>query len=145
MDSQKLGGLASDQKIEKIFHAYGYSIPVGRDGRRLWPKRFKNEIGQRMNSGRLSPRDVAKTCGISSATAADWKKDAKREATGPHSTLKPKSKSTFVEMQVEKDVSASRATLEPIVFKSSDCEIQFPRDFPMERLAVLIVECGRKR
>jgi|GEM_PF-5387125 len=98
-----------------------------------------------MNSGRLSPRDVAETCGISSATAADWKKDAKRQATGPHSTLKPKSKSTFVEMQVEQDVGASRDALESIVFKSSNCEIQFPRDFPMERLAVLIVECGRKR
>jgi|GEM_PF-6931398 len=29
MDSLKLGGLAGDQKIEKIFHAYGYSIPIG--------------------------------------------------------------------------------------------------------------------
>ncbi len=35
MNSQNLGELASDQKIQNIFHAYGYSIPVGKDGRRL--------------------------------------------------------------------------------------------------------------
>ena len=37
MNSQTLGGLASDQKIENVFHAFGYSIPVGKDGRRMWP------------------------------------------------------------------------------------------------------------
>ncbi|SCZ52480.1 hypothetical protein SAMN04488118_1024 [Epibacterium ulvae] len=44
MNSQTLSGLLSDQKIEKIFHAYGFSIPVGKDGRRLWPKKFKTRL-----------------------------------------------------------------------------------------------------
>lgn len=35
MNSQNLGELASNQKIEKVFHAYCYSIPVAKDGRRL--------------------------------------------------------------------------------------------------------------
>ena len=37
MNSQTLGALSSDQKIKNVFHAFGYSIPVGKDGRRLWP------------------------------------------------------------------------------------------------------------
>lgn len=45
MNSQILGELASDQKIQNIFHAYGYSIPVGKDGRRLWPTKFKRAMG----------------------------------------------------------------------------------------------------
>ncbi len=42
MNSQVLGELASDQETEKAFHAYGHSIPVGKDGRRLWPLNFKD-------------------------------------------------------------------------------------------------------
>ncbi len=40
MNSQVLGERASDQKIEKVFHVYGYSIPLGKDGRRLWSTKF---------------------------------------------------------------------------------------------------------
>lgn len=38
MSSQKFGNLASDQKIDKVFRAFGYSIPVGKDSRRLYPQ-----------------------------------------------------------------------------------------------------------
>lgn len=43
MHSQKVGNLASAHKIDKVFHAFGYSIPVGKDSRRLWPTKFKRE------------------------------------------------------------------------------------------------------
>ncbi len=66
MKSQNLGDLASDQKIQNIFHAFGYSIPVGKDGRRLWPTKFKRAMGQRMRSGEqkevaTDQRPVART------------------------------------------------------------------------------------
>ncbi len=42
MNSQALGELANDQKVKNVVHAYCYSIPVGKDGRRLWTRRFKD-------------------------------------------------------------------------------------------------------
>ena len=60
MNSQTLGALASDQKTENVFHAFGYSVPVGKDGRRMWPTKFKREMARQMNSGKLSIGDVEK-------------------------------------------------------------------------------------
>ena len=48
MNTQTLGVLSSDQKIDKVFHAFGYSIPVGKDGRLLSPTKFKREMADRM-------------------------------------------------------------------------------------------------
>ena len=56
MNTQTLGALSSDQKIDKVFHAFGYSVPVGKDGRCLWPTKFKREMAHRMRSGIRGPR-----------------------------------------------------------------------------------------
>ncbi|MBO9436137.1 hypothetical protein J7394_18085 [Ruegeria sp. R13_0] len=138
MNSQALGELASDQKIEKVFHAYGYSIPVGKDGRRLWPRKFKNEVGQRMRTGRLSTRDVAKTCGISSGTASEWKKDAERKAPGPHSTLKVKSQPVFAEIKVDAVEEPMPVAQGHIIFKRGTCEVLLPSNYPLNQLTALI-------
>ena len=37
MNTQFHNDLASNKKIDKVFHAFGHSIPVAKDGRRLWP------------------------------------------------------------------------------------------------------------
>ena len=138
MNSQDLGALASDQKIENVFHAYGYSIPVGKDGRRLWPRKFKNEMGQRMKSGRLSARDVAKTCGISTAAASEWKTGVERKASGPHSTLKTNSPPTFAEIKVNAKELPMPAAEEKIIFRRGGCEVLFPTSYPLEKLSKLI-------
>ncbi len=44
MNTQTLGALASDQKIENVFHAFGHSVPVGKDGRRMWPTKLKRDM-----------------------------------------------------------------------------------------------------
>lgn len=46
MTTQDLGGLSSDQKINDVFQAYGFSIPIGKDGRRMWPTKFKQEMAK---------------------------------------------------------------------------------------------------
>ncbi|WP_152610719.1 hypothetical protein [Ruegeria sp. ANG-R] len=138
MNSRMLGELASDQKIAKVFHAYGYSIPVGKDGRRLWPRKFKNEMGQRMRSGRLSARDVAKTCGISNGTASEWKKDADRKASGPHSTLKTKSQPVFAEIKIDAIEEPAPDTPAHIIFKRGACEVLLPSNYPLDQLTALI-------
>lgn len=50
MNSPNLGALASDQKIQNIFRAFGYSIPVGKDGRRLG---FKVVEGGTISSSKI--------------------------------------------------------------------------------------------
>jgi transposase-like protein len=138
MNSQVLGELTSDQKIAKVFHAYGYSIPVGKDGRRLWTRKFKDEMGQRMRAGRLSVDEVAKTCGVKHETAARWKKTSEKKASGPHSTLKPKSQTSFAEIKVNSREQNVPAAPENIIFKRGGCEIQFPANYPLGKLATLI-------
>ena len=138
MNSQALGELASDQKIEQVFYAYGYSIPVGKDGRRLWTRRFKDEIGQQMKSGRLSVGEVAKTCGVKHETASRWKKASEKKALGPHSTLKPNSKPSFAEIKVSSREQTVPAASENIIFKRGSCEVLFPASYPIGKLATLI-------
>ncbi len=138
MNSQALGEFASDDKNEKVFHAYGYSNSVGKDGRRLWTQRFKDEMGQKMKSGRLSVGDVAKTCGVKHETASRWKKASEKKALGPHSTLKPKSKPSFAEIKVSSREQTIPATSENIIFKHGSCEVLFPTSYPLGKLATLI-------
>jgi len=138
MNSQALGELASDQKIEKVIHAYGYSIPVGKDGRRLWTRRFKDEVGQQMKSGRLSVGEVAKTCGVKHEIASRWKKASEKKALCRHSTLKPKSKPSFAEIKVDSPEPTIPATSEYIIFKRGSCELLFPASYPLGQLATLI-------
>jgi len=69
MTTLDLGELASDQKINGVFRVFGFSIPVGRDGRRMWPKKFKQEMAKQMKSGKLSVKDIQRTCEVSEQTA----------------------------------------------------------------------------
>ncbi|WP_299289076.1 hypothetical protein [uncultured Tateyamaria sp.] len=137
MNSQTLGELASDQKIENVFHAFGYSVPVGKDGRRLWPTKFKREMGQRMRSGTLSVGEVQKTCRVSDSTAYKWKKKANRITQKPNHSLE-QSAPAFAEIKVSKDEQRSARSLGQIVFKRAGCEIDLPQDYPVDRLIQLL-------
>ena len=79
MKTQILGALSGDQKVDIVSHAFGYSIPVGKDGRRLWPSEFKRQMARRMKSGTLSIGDLQKTCQISDKTAYSWRKGPKQK------------------------------------------------------------------
>ena len=79
MNSKGLGELASDQKIQNVFRAFGYSIPVGRDGRCLWPTRLEHAMGTPMRSGELSIGTVQRTCKVSDKIAYEWQKGGCRE------------------------------------------------------------------
>lgn len=137
MNSQVLGGLASDQKIPNVFHAFGYSIPVGKDGRRLWPTKFKRIMGQRLISGELSIDEVQKTCQVSDKTAYKWKRNGSRKPA--RSKLKPKNRiPAFAEVKVEATEPAAAETSPQIVFKRAGCEVLLPINYPIDQLAELI-------
>lgn len=137
MNSQNLGDLASDQKIDKVFHAFGYSIPVGKDGRRLWPTKFKRGMGQRMRSGELSIGEVQRTCQVSNKTAYSWRKGGSRKSPyKPKRTQEPAP--AFAEIKVQRDEPFALTLTSQIVFKRAGCEVLLPPNFPIDQLAQLI-------
>ncbi|SMR70839.1 hypothetical protein SAMN04488030_0456 [Aliiroseovarius halocynthiae] len=103
MSSQNLGELASNQKIDKVFHVYGYSIPVAKDGGRLWSTKLKREMGQGMRSGTLSVGEVRKTCRVSDSTAYNWKKHGRGAAAAPKQTKNLAPNSTEVKVESPSD------------------------------------------
>ncbi|MHA3916795.1 transposase [Halovulum sp. GXIMD14793] len=137
MNTQTLGALSSDQKIDKVFHAFGYSIPVGKDGRRLWPTKFKREMAQRMRSGTLSIGDVQKTCQISDKTAYAWRKGPKQRNSAKRQKVQERAP-VFAEIKVQHDVPVKQTEMSHIVFKRAGCELLLPSDYPVAGLVGLI-------
>lgn len=137
MNSQDLGDLASDQKIQNVFHAFGHSIPVGKDGRRLWPTKFKRAMGQRMRSGELSIGEVQKTCQVSNKTAYSWRKAGSRKS--PHKPKRTQEPApAFAEIKVQRHEQVAPTPTPQIVFKRAGCEVLLPPNFPIDQLAQLI-------
>lgn len=137
MNSQNLGELASDQKIDKVFHAFGYSIPVGKDGRRLWPTKFKHEMAQRMRAGTLSIGDVQKTCQISDKTAYKWRKGPKQKNLAKRQKVQ-EPVPVFAEIEVQQDKPVEQAKTSHIIFKRAGCELLLPLTYPVGSLVALI-------
>lgn len=135
MNSRTLGGLASDQKIENVFRVFGYSIPDGKDGRRMWPTKFKREMAKQMISGKLTVGDVQKTCRVSDKTAYRWKSDFQ---TPTKKTAKRKDRPAFVELQVDETKSVEPNSLGHITLKRGATELTFPTGYPVKQLALLI-------
>ena len=137
MNTQTLGALSSDQKINKIFHAFGYSIPVGKDGRRLWPTKFKREMAQRMRSGTLSIGDVQKTCQVSDKTAYSWRNGPKQKNLAKRQKVQ-EPVPVFAEIKVQHDVPDEQTETSHIVFKRAGCELLLPYTYPVDGLVRLI-------
>ncbi|MEP4194446.1 MAG: hypothetical protein ABJL99_02305 [Aliishimia sp.] len=137
MNFQNLGDLASDQKIDRVFHAFGYSIPVGKDGRRLWPEKFKREMAKRMRSGTLSIGDVQKTCQISDKTAYAWRKGPKQKKSAKRQTVQD-SVPVFAEIKLQHDEPVKQAATSHIIFKRAGCELLLPSTYPVDGLISLI-------
>gem|GEM_PF-4270132 len=76
MKSSKKDDPTSDKDHKKVFRAFGYMVPVGKDGRRLWSKGFKEKIGRRLALRRLSVEEVEKKCGLPKSVLNEWKRDA---------------------------------------------------------------------
>ncbi len=56
------------------FEAYGFKIKVAKDGRRIWPEEFKRYIVEKLASGELITKNVAKTCDIERTMVYQWKR-----------------------------------------------------------------------
>jgi len=138
MTTRHLGGLSSDQKINDVFHVYGYSIPVGKDGRRMWPKAFKQEMASRMKSGTLSVNEIKRKCQISEQTAYRWRKAAKSKATGQ---INPR----FTEVTVDDIPEPTSNQDDHIEIVWRGVELKIGTSYPVQKLAALIQQLGSVR
>ena len=97
MTTMDLDGLSSDQKIEGVFEAFGYSTPVAKDGRRIWSTKFKREMVKRMRAGTLTVQDFQKECQVPDNMVYKWRKQFP-EKSGSKAKTK---KAAFAEVKVE--------------------------------------------
>lgn len=134
MNTQTLGALASEQKIENVFHAFDHSIPVGKDGRRMWPTKFKREMVRQMNSGKLTIGDVRKGCQVSDKTVYGWRQEFGCKKKTP--SKKPPIKG-FSSIKVIDDQPKTSTPTAPITLKRGDVEPQLPLNYPVHHLAQL--------
>jgi len=141
MTTLDLGELASDQKINGIFRVFGFSIPLGRDGRRMWPKKFKQEMAKQMKSGKLSVKDIQRTCEVSEQTAYRWRKEYGANIEGG----KKRKKSKFAEVVIEELPSATLKTDAPLQIDWRGVQLSIDAAYPVERLAQLIRHLGSAR
>lgn len=137
MNSQTLGALASDQKIENVFHAFGYSVPVGKDGRRMWPTKFKREMARQMNSGKLSIGDVEKGCRVSNKTAYKWRQDFGGRGQRKTPKKQPPQK-VFSEIKVDEEKPKVATPSEKITLTRNEIELALPANYPIHQLVQLI-------
>ena len=58
----------SSQKIENVFHAFGFVIPTTNDGRRIWPPQFKAFIYDKLGNKELTANQICEECNITKST-----------------------------------------------------------------------------
>lgn len=137
MKTQDLGGLSSDQKIGGVFEAFGYSIPVAKDGRRIWPTKFKREMVKRMRAGTLTVQEFQKECQVPDNMVYKWRKQFP-ETTASKARSK---KAAFAEVRVE-EIPKHHGSIE---LSWRGVELKLDGDFPIESLATLVRQLGTTR
>jgi len=141
MTPQDLGGLANDRKKSGIFQAYGFSIPVGKDGRRMWPRKFKRQVVERILSGSLTESEVQKTCDVSRKTTDKWRREVQSSSARKRKIQTQK----FFEVEVEPETKSSPKGTAVIELNWRTVELTVYADYPVELLVELIRQLGTSR
>jgi len=107
----------------------------------MWPKKFKQEMAKQMKSGKLSVKDIQRTCEVSEQTAYRWKKDNGSNIEGGRKTKKSK----FAEVVVEEVTSAALKNDALIQIDWRGVQMKIDAAYPVERLAQLVRHLGSAR
>lgn len=113
--------------------AFGFSIPVNRAGRRLWPSRFKQFVLERMDAGEISLQQVINTCQVSRSYLYQWRMQAKGK---PVTAADWRAKARFCEVVVQEEASLAPQASPPaaITISRGFASITLPVDYPIDRL-----------
>ena len=141
MNTQFHNDLASSKKIDKVFHAFGHSIPVAKDGRRLWPSKFKREMANKLETGELTVAQIAKTCNMPQWKVQQWKREKPPSSAGK--SLPPqKTEAAFAEIKVVPEERPITTVEDAIIFWCKKYELKLPPTYPIESLAQIIRVIG---
>ena len=136
-----------DQTVDgkKLFQVYGHSIGIGKDGRRLWPAKFKQQIGRKVISGKLSTQDVQKACQISSGGVNQCVRFAERGSNSRNKKGEA-DKPVFTEIKLVPELQAISASVQRhLKIKTAKFELCLPADYPVERIIQLLTAVGSPR
>lgn len=109
----------------------------GKDGGRLWPSKFKREMGNKLRSGELTVVEVTRACKTSQSKVSQWKNKAKRGVSQHSPTVKVPHKQ-FAEIKVVDDEPLNIQTSGDIIFKRKRFELTLPTSYPIEQLVQLV-------
>jgi transposase-like protein len=128
----------------KSFPAFGFDIPIGADGRRVWPVVFKKFICTKLDTGGLSRSEVLNACQVDPSTLRDWRRKWGKPARERSTGRKPKIAAVgFSELQLSD--TPSETAMAQIVLKAGRCELRLPPNYPPRELGVLVrmIEAGQ--
>lgn len=120
----------SSQKIENIFHAFGFVIPTTNDGRRIWPPQFKNFLFDKFNSSELTVKQISEECNVTHSMIYQWRAVIK-EKRNPKPKRKSPTKGSFVEVSVAPDQPIPTIEKDFLVLRGENFEIDIPATVPI--------------
>lgn len=128
-----MGGKTSPEN-RQFFEAYGFCIPIGADGRRLWPDEFKKYVVAGLEKGNLTVAGVVDDCNMSEDLVYSWRKRWKQECQ--RDDVDAGNSVQFSEIKLVEETESSAGQC--IVIKGRNCEVQLPVGYAPEYLCRLV-------
>ncbi|SMX42405.1 hypothetical protein [Octadecabacter ascidiaceicola] len=135
MNAHTRNELSSDKKIGDVFYAFGYSIPVSKTGKKLWPALFKRAIVYKLMTNELTANQVATGCKIPLPMVYDWK------SANAHHVLKQieaDQEPAFAEIQIQETPLSNDNTIGELRLKFEGIELTLPVDYPVDGIIKII-------
>ncbi|GLQ25206.1 hypothetical protein [Sulfitobacter pacificus] len=140
MNTQGHNDLSSDKKISKVFHAYGYSIPVRKDGRRMWPPKFKRAMTYKIRSKELSVKEVSEVCKTDQLTVKQWRREYGREETLDE-TIHP-AEPVFAQLTLSDNDGSTQRSAGDIRVHCKSFDLTLPANYPVEGIVRILKSLG---
>lgn len=140
MNRQVHNDLSSDKKISRVFHAYGYSIPVRKDGRRMWPAKFKRAMTYKIRSKELTVKEVSEVCKTDQFTVKQWRREYGKEASldGPPHSAEP----AFAQLTTSDTDGSALCAGGEISVRCKGFDFTLPANYPVESIVRILKSLG---
>ncbi|SMR83524.1 hypothetical protein SAMN04488030_3449 [Aliiroseovarius halocynthiae] len=140
MNTHVHNDLSSDKKISKVFHAYGYSIQVRKDGRRMWPAKFKRAMVYKIRSKELSVKELSEVCKTDQFTAKQWRREyGKVESL--NETIHP-AEPVFAQLTLSDDDRSTQRSAGDIRVHCKGFDLTLPANYPVEGIVQILKTLG---
>ena len=128
--------LSSDKKVSKVFHAYGYSIPVRKDGRRMWPTKFKQAMTYKIRSKELSVKEIAETCNTDLITVKQWRRELSKKK--PFGEINHPAEPVFAQLTMSDTDGSTQRPTGDIKLHCKNFELMLPENYPVDNIVRIL-------